>query len=83
MSTVRITPKIKEEIVPILTHLGIYLSEAINMLNIIFDTVPNYFTFDIHEIDFVIQYRNNIIAIEVKSNKSTNNISLTKYNERI
>ena len=62
MSTVRITPKIKEEVVPILTHLGIYLSEAINMLNIIFDIVPNYFTFDIHEIHFVIQYRNNIIA---------------------
>lgn len=31
MSTVRIDPKIKEEVVPILTDLGISLSEAINM----------------------------------------------------
>ena len=55
---------------------------VLNMLNIVFDNVPNYFTFDRHEIDFVIQYENNIIPIEVKSNKSTNNNSLTKYNEK-
>lgn len=42
--------------------------------------VPNYFTFDRNEIDFVIQTNNKIIPIEVKSNKTTNNISLTKYN---
>ena len=53
-----------------------------NMLNTIFDTTPNYFTFDRHEIDFVIQYENKIIPIEVKANKSTNTISLTRYNER-
>ena len=56
---------------------------VLNMLCIIFDVVPNYFTFDRHEIDFVIQYRNNIIPIEVKANKSNNNISLTRYNEKI
>lgn len=39
----------------------------------------NYFTFDRNEIDFIIQYKNEIIPIEVKSNKSTNNNSLTKY----
>ncbi len=42
----------------------------------------NYFTFDRNEIDFLIQTKNEIIPIEVKSNKSTNNISLTKYNEK-
>ena len=55
---------------------------VLNMLNIVFDNIPNYFTFDRHEIDFVIQYKNNIIPVEVKSNKSTNNISLTRYNEK-
>lgn len=54
----------------------------LNMLNIVFDLVPNYFTFDRNEIDFVIQNKNKIIQIEVKSNKSTNNISLTKYSEK-
>ena len=54
----------------------------LNMLCVIFDTVPNYFTFDRHEIDFVIQYKNNIIPIEVKASKSTTNISLTRYNEK-
>lgn len=55
---------------------------VLNMLCIIFDSVPNYFTFDRHEIDFVIQNKNKIIPIEVKSNKSINNISLTRYNEK-
>ena len=55
---------------------------VLNMLNATLDKIPNYFTFDRHEIDFVIQYRNRIIPIEVKSNKSTNNISLTRYNEK-
>ena len=32
-------------------------------------------------IDFVIQYKNEIIPIEVKSDKSINNNSLTKYNQ--
>ena len=47
-----------------------------------FDKVPNYFTFDRHEIDYIIQYQNKIIPIEVKANKSTNNVSLTRYNEK-
>ncbi len=55
---------------------------VLNALNMIYENVPNYFTFDRHEIDFVIQTKNKIIPIEVKSNKSTNNVSLTKYNEK-
>lgn len=55
---------------------------VLNMLNIIFDKVPNYFIFDRNEIDFVIQYQNKVIPIEVKSGISTNNVSLTKYNEK-
>ncbi len=35
-----------------------------------------------YESDFVIQYKNKVILIEVKSNKSINNISLTRYNEK-
>lgn len=35
-----------------------------------------------YESDFVIQYKNKVIPIEVKANKSTNNISLTRYNEK-
>ena len=55
---------------------------VLNMLCNIFDSVPNYFTFDRHEIDFVIQYKNKTIPIEVKANKLVNNISLTRYNEK-
>ena len=55
---------------------------VINMLNINYENVPNYFTFDRHEIDFVIQHENKIIPIEVKANKSTNNLSLTRFNEK-
>lgn len=54
----------------------------LNMLCSIFDVIPNYFTFDRHEIDFVIQHQNKIIPIEVKSSNSINNISLTRYNEK-
>lgn len=56
---------------------------VLNMLNIIYKDTPNYFTFDRNEIDFVIQTKNQIIPIEVKSGKSTNNNSLTRYNEKI
>ncbi len=43
---------------------------------------PYYFTFDNrYEIDFVIQYQNEIIPIEVKSGGSINNSSLKVYNE--
>ena len=55
---------------------------VLNMLSTIYNVVPNYYTFDRHEIDFIIQYKNEIIPIEVKSSKSTNNISLTRYNEK-
>lgn len=55
---------------------------VLNMLKIIFDSEVNYFTFDRYEVDFIIQYMNNVIPIEVKSNKSTNNNSLTKYNNK-
>ena len=41
----------------------------------------HYYTFDRKKIDFVIQYKNNIIPIEVKANVSTNNNSLTKFNK--
>ena len=53
---------------------------VITSLNYLFNESPNYYTFDRNEIDFVIQKDNEIIPIEVKSGKSTNNNSLTKYN---
>ena len=49
-------------------------------LNYLLGESPNYYTFDRNEINFVIQRKNKIIPIEVKSDKSTNNNSLTKYN---
>lgn len=51
-----------------------------NVLKYLFDEAPNYYTFDRNEIDFVIQRKNKIIPIEVKSDKSTNHNSLTRYN---
>lgn len=51
-------------------------------LNTVFDLVPNYFTFDRYEIDFVSQLKNKVIPFEVKSSNSTNNTSLTRYNEK-
>lgn len=53
-----------------------------NVLNYLLENSPNYYTFDRNEIDFVIQRKNNIIPIEVKSNKSTNHNSLTKFNTK-
>ena len=53
---------------------------VINTLTYLYNNVPNYYTFDRNKIDFVIQKENKIIPIEVKSNKSTNHNSLTKYN---
>lgn len=55
---------------------------VLNMLNAKYENAPNYFTFDRYEIDFIIQNRNNIVPIEVKSGRITNNSSLTKYNDR-
>ena len=51
-----------------------------NVLAYLYNNSLNYYTFNRNEIDFVIQEKNKIIPIEVKSNKSTNNNSLTKYN---
>jgi hypothetical protein len=43
---------------------------------------PYYFTFDNrYEIDFIVQYKNEIIPIEVKSGESVNSTSLKVYNE--
>lgn len=51
-----------------------------NVLNYLLDESPNYYTFDRNEIDFVIQRKNKIIPVEVKSDKNINHNSLTKYN---
>ncbi len=43
---------------------------------------PYYYAFDNrYEIDFIIQYQNEIIPIEVKSGESINNTSLKVYND--
>ena len=54
----------------------------LNHLNIVYNTVPNYYTFDRYEIDFIIQTKNQIIPIEVKSGNSNKKTSLRRYNER-
>lgn len=53
----------------------------LNMLQYKFEEKPNYYTFDRHEIDFIIQEKNEIIPIEVKSSENINNTSLTRFNE--
>lgn len=53
-----------------------------NVLKYISDESLNYYTFDRNEIDFVIQRKNKIIPIEVKSDKNTNHNSLTKFNAK-
>lgn len=55
---------------------------VLNALAQKYESAINYYTFDRNEIDFVLQTKNQIIPIEVKSNKSTNNTSLTKYNAK-
>ena len=52
------------------------------MLNNFYDGIPNYYTFDRYENDFLLQYHNQIIPVEVKSGKSHNHISLTKFHEK-
>ena len=52
-----------------------------NILTYLTNENTNYYTIDRNEIDFVIQKNNQIIPIEVKSNKNTNQKSLTKYNK--
>lgn len=51
------------------------------MLLFKYEDRPNYYVFDRHEIDFIIQERNEIIPIEVKSSENRNNASLTRFNE--
>lgn len=51
------------------------------MLLFKYEDKPNYYVFDRHEIDFIIQTKNEIIPIEVKSSENINNVSLTKFNE--
>ena len=53
---------------------------VLNMLIYLNNSNPNYYVFDRHEIDFMIQEKNKIIPIEVKSSESVNNTSLTKFN---
>ena len=44
---------------------------------------PNYFTFDNkYEIDYIIQYKNDIIPIEVKSGENISSTSFKNYDER-
>jgi len=55
---------------------------VVNTLNTIFEETPSYFTFNRKEIDFIIQYENQIIPVEVKSGLKSNHTSLTNYNEK-
>lgn len=52
----------------------------LNMLLFKYEEKPNYYTFDRHEIDYILQQRNEIIPVEVKSSENINNASLTKFN---
>lgn len=54
---------------------------VISSLYSLYDVVPNYYTFDRNEIDFVIQNKNMIIPIEVKSSYNINHNSLTSFNK--
>ena len=47
-----------------------------------YNQVPNYYTFDNNEIDFIIQDSNDIIPIKVKSGDSKKHKSLTSYNNK-
>ena len=53
----------------------------LNMLLFKFEEKPNYYTFDRNEIDYILQYKNEIIPIEVKSSENINNVSLTRFNK--
>ena len=54
---------------------------VLNMLMFKYEDKPNYYVFDRHEIDFVVQQKNEVIPIEVKSGENINNVSLTRFNE--
>lgn len=53
-----------------------------NVLQYLLESSPNYYTFERNEIDFVIQVKNFIVPIEVKSDKNITHHSLTKYNDK-
>ena len=56
-----------------------YVAQALTSLGF----NPYYFSFDNrYEIDFIIQNKNEIIPIEVKSSENVNNTSLKVYNEK-
>ena len=62
---------------------GAYVENYVaNVLKTLNEKSLNYYTFNRHEIDFLIERNNDVIPIEVKSNKSTNNTSLTNYNKK-
>jgi len=49
-----------------------------------FETIPRYWAVDHprYEVDYIVQYNNDIIPIEVKSDSSIDSISLRKYKEK-
>ena len=56
-----------------------YVIQALTSINL----NPYYFAFENrYEIDFILQHKNEIIPIEVKSSENINNISLKVYNEK-
>lgn len=52
----------------------------LNAINYTQDVNLNYFSFDRSEIDFILQFKNEVIPIEVKSGSNTKHTSLTKFN---
>lgn len=54
-----------------------YVSQVLTSIGV----NPYYYSFDRYEINFIIQYKNKIIPIEVKSSENINNNSLKVYNE--
>ena len=54
----------------------------LSQIKSMFDIEPRYYTFDRYEIDFLVQNKDEIIPIEVKSNVSVNSTSLKKYIEK-
>ena len=54
-----------------------YVSQVLTSIGV----NPYYYSFDRYEIDFIIQYKNKIIPIEVKSSENIKNNSLKVYNE--
>ena len=55
---------------------------CLQLLSYLYESNINYFTFDKYEIDFLIQTKNEIIPIEVKSGSAIASPSLKKFNEK-